>query len=99
MLRKELNRFLDKMIREKRYSPRSIEAYKSDLSDWVSFLEKKYQDFPSSARNDPLFLRIYLHERSENKVSNRSLARFLSSLSSFQKALASRSSCRRRRCR
>ena len=43
---------------------------------------------PGSAKNDPLLLRVYLRRRSEAGVSNRSLARFLSALSGFQKHLA-----------
>ncbi|HVP06601.1 MAG TPA: tyrosine-type recombinase/integrase, partial [Candidatus Acidoferrum sp.] len=36
-----------------------------------------------------LFLRLYLHERVSHGVSNRSLARFLSALSGFQRSIAS----------
>jgi len=38
-------------------------------------------------RNDALLLRLYLRRRSEEGITNRSLARFLSALSGFQKYL------------
>jgi integrase/recombinase XerC len=85
MLTKALESFLKDSADNKGRAPRTIEAYRRDLSPWVSFLEKQYQAQPSAAPNDPLFMRIYLRERSEAGVSNRSLARFLSALSSFQR--------------
>ena len=87
MLTKALEKFLDKTARTRAYSPNTIAAYRRDLSPWVHFLESKYIEMPSLGRNDPLLLRIYLGERSERGVSNRSLARFLSALSTFQKYL------------
>jgi len=95
MLNKELEKYLKVLANQKRYSTHTIEAYKRDLQPWVAHLEKQYENLPGSAKNDPLYLRVYLRVRSEAKVSNRSLARFLSALSGFQKYLSTRPSCKK----
>jgi len=88
MLRRAFARFLGDLAESKHRSVRTIEAYRRDIAPWLSFLEKQYADQPGSSKNDPLYLRVYLRERSQAGVSNRSLARFISALSSFQKYLA-----------
>lgn len=85
MLTNALENFLKDLADTKGRAVRTVEAYRHDLTPWVSFLEKQYEAQPSAAANDPLFLRIHLRERSEAGLSNRSLARFLSALASFQK--------------
>ncbi|MDH3890902.1 MAG: tyrosine-type recombinase/integrase [candidate division Zixibacteria bacterium] len=85
MLTKALESFLKDLTDTKGRAARTVEAYRRDLSPWVGFLERQFKAQPSAAKNDPLFLRVYLRERSEGGVSNRSLARFLSALSSFQR--------------
>jgi integrase/recombinase XerD len=87
MLQKALDGFL-KELTSKRRAAKTVEAYRRDLAPWVKFLEEKYARLAGSVQNDPLYLRLYLHQRVEEKVSNRSLARFLSALSMFQKYLA-----------
>lgn len=88
MLRKGLENFLTTISAEKNYSAKTVEAYQRDLDRWVSFLDEKYRELPGTVRNDPLLLRVFLRQRSDENVSNRSLARFLASLSSFQKYLS-----------
>lgn len=90
MLRRALNSFLDHLANDLGRAPKTVEAYDRDLSRWLSFLELQQQQAPSAKPNDPLFLRLYLRQRAEKGVSNRSLARFLSALSSFQKFLSPR---------
>ncbi|MCX6833739.1 MAG: tyrosine-type recombinase/integrase, partial [candidate division Zixibacteria bacterium] len=75
---------------QKARSARTVDAYRRDLSPWIDFLERQYLMLPTNPRNDPLFLRVYLRARGESGVSNRSLARFLSALSSFQRFLSQR---------
>lgn len=87
-MRKALNNYLIELSEQRRRSPKTIDAYRRDLESWLTFLEEQHAALPSSPKNDPLFLRMYLRERSTQKVSNRSLARFLSALSGFQKYLA-----------
>lgn len=90
VLKKALNDYLITLRDEFGRSPRTVEAYRRDLVPWVEFLADKHCELPNMAKNDPLFLRIYLQGRLEKKVSNRSLARFLSALAGFQKWLATR---------
>lgn len=90
MLRKALNDFLNDLSEQKARSARTVDAYRRDLSPWIDFLEKQYVMLPTNPKNDPLFLRVYLRARGESGVSNRSLARFLSALSSFQRFLSQR---------
>ena len=73
-----------------RYSDNTIAAYRRDLTPWVSFLEKQYKETPSISLNDSVLLRSYLRQRLEKKIDNRSMVRFLSALSSFQKYLTGR---------
>jgi len=70
-----------------RFSKNTVESYRRDLAPWVVHLEKQCHDNSGIVANDPLLLRLYLRKRSEDGISNRSLARFLSALSSFQKYL------------
>jgi site-specific recombinase XerD len=88
MLRQALQRYLVYLDRERGRASRTVEAYRRDLAPWVTYLEEKYGRSPGLAPNDPLLLRVYLRRRLESGVSNRSLARFLSALSGFQKFLA-----------
>ena len=94
MLQSALTKYFANLESGGRHSPKTIENYRRDLAPWVAFLERKHAELPTSAKNDPLFLRLYLRERSENKISNRSLARFLSALSGFQKYLSGKSQYR-----
>ena len=80
--------YLKSITEQKAYSANTIKAYKKDLESFVQFLSTQHTGHPSTPKNDPLFLRLYLHQRIEEEVSNRSLARFLSSLSSFQTFLS-----------
>lgn len=90
MLQKQLQSFLKQLAEGNRYSSRTVAAYTRDLNPWVTFLEMQYQQLPSAKKNDQLFLRIYLQQQMDKKISNRSLARFLSAVSSFQKYLANK---------
>lgn len=87
MLKRALESFLSDLVYQKGRSPSTAKAYRDDLAPWLAFLEKQHTRDPQAAPNDPLFLRMYLREGSKKKLSNRSLARFLSALSSFQKYL------------
>ena len=87
MLERELVSFLRDLEERKRRSKHTVQAYRDDLTPWLVFLGRQIEALPESAPNDSLFLRLYLRERSESGVSNRTLARFLSALSSFQEFL------------
>jgi len=87
MLKQALVAFLQDLAENKGRAAKTIDAYRRDLEPWVTFLEQQHGALPHGPKNDPLYLRMYLRERSDKGVSNRSQARFLSALSSFQKFL------------
>ncbi|MFQ5499089.1 MAG: tyrosine-type recombinase/integrase [Candidatus Zixiibacteriota bacterium] len=84
MLNEVLDRFLKSLREERQCSPLTVDAYQRDLTPWVQFLTEK-DNRAGAASGDPLLLRVYLGRRMKIGISNRSLARFLSALSSFQK--------------
>jgi len=90
MLQKMLAQYLRFIVSGGKYSKNSIDSYRRDLAPWVEFLDKQYSENASLKKNDSLLLRLYLRRRSELKISNRSLARFLSALSGFQKYFSTR---------
>jgi len=89
MLQKALDDYLKSLSETLNRSPKTVDAYRRDLKPWVAFLEEQYQALPSAERNDPLFMRLYLARRTEDGVSNRTLARWASALKGFQTFLAS----------
>jgi len=89
MIADACRKYLKKLADEKHYSANTVAAYQRDLTPWVEFLEEQYKSLPQAEKNDPLFLRLYLRQRSDDGTSNRSQARFLSALASFQKHLQS----------
>lgn len=91
MLTSELDKYLRALALDSRFADKTVESYRRDLMPWVQFLDEKHVQATAAAKNDPLFLRMYLRDRVEAGVSNRSLARFLSALSGFQKYIANRS--------
>lgn len=88
MLRPALASWLKELSDQQHRSRNTIAAYRRDLERWLDWLEKQHQELPSSKKNDPLFLRMFLRKRQQDGVSNRSLARLLSALSGFQKYLS-----------
>lgn len=88
MLSDQLAKYFKYLVLEKKYSRHTLSAYQRDLAPFVKYLEQEHAKQPSAQKNDPLFLRVYLHQRTQGKVSNRSLSRFLSALSGFQKFLS-----------
>ncbi len=87
MLQRKLAQYFKYLETERHFSNNTVASYRRDLEPWALYLEKYYKVNPGACPNDPLLLRLYLRKRSEDKISNRSLARFLSALSSFQKYL------------
>jgi len=88
MLLKALDKYLRRLTEVEGKSPRTIESYGRDLTPWLKYLEEQYEAIPGTEKNDPLLLRLYLRQRTEAGVSNRSLARFLSAVSGFQRFLS-----------
>ncbi len=90
MLKKVLTEFLENLGQNMGRAAKTVEAYRRDLTPWVEYLRKQYEAMPNTSKNDPLLLRTYLRERGRAGVSNRSLARFLSALSGFQRFLSAK---------
>ncbi len=82
-----LREFLERMRKSGRYSENTVEAYRRDMNRFAEFLTA--QRFPEGASSggNKILLRLYLGSMRENGIGNRSIARFLSSLASFQKFL------------
>jgi integrase/recombinase XerC len=77
-----LEKFLEYLQFEKRYSPHTITSYKKDLEDFSHFfLQTESSDNLATA--DKKIIRNFIVELSENDISKRSINRKLSSLRSF----------------
>lgn len=85
-----LEQFLREAAGSGRYSANSLMAYRRDLGRWVGFLAESHTQTPSQPPNDPLYLRLYLRGEIARGISNRSLARFVSALSVFQRFIKQR---------
>lgn len=79
--------FLTMARKSGRYSEHTLAAYRRDLTRFADFLAG--QRFPegSSKPANKILLRSFLGDQHERKISNRSIARFLSALATFQKYL------------
>lgn len=77
-----IERFLEYIEVERRYSPHTVTSYRKDLSDFSTFLLKTeaHQDFTIV---DKKIIRNFMTELSTAKISKRSINRKLSSLRSF----------------
>jgi len=84
----EVTGFLSLLEKSGRYSANSIAGYRRDLMRFADFLKR--QRFPevASPSVNKILLRSYLGTLADMKIGNRSLARFLSALGTFQKYLA-----------
>jgi integrase/recombinase XerC len=72
---------------ERRYSPRTVEAYRRDLERFGAFWENEFANVPAAktalSKVDTLAVRSYLAHLHRDRLANRSLARHLSTLRSF----------------
>lgn len=77
-----LDKFLEYLQFEKRYSPHTITSYKKDLEDFSHFYLKTESSEDISKANKKV-IRNFIVELSENNIAKRSINRKLSSLRSF----------------
>ncbi len=77
-----LEKFLEYLQFEKRYSPHTITSYKKDLADFSHFFLRT-ESSENIAKADKKIIRNFIVELSENDISKRSINRKLSSLRSF----------------
>ena len=79
-----LTAFVNHLTRSGRYSRLTVDSYARDLRRFAVYLTE--QGFPQGASKEGnrVLLRVYLGRLHDAKISNRSIARFLSSLATFQ---------------
>jgi len=77
-----LEKFLEYLQFEKRYSPHTITSYKKDLEDFSHFFLRT-ESSDNLTKADKKIIRNFIVELSENEISKRSINRKLSSLRSF----------------
>ncbi|WP_265129427.1 tyrosine-type recombinase/integrase [Chryseobacterium oranimense] len=77
-----LEKYLQYLQLEKRYSPHTITSYRKDLEDFSHFYLKT-ETSGDISKADKKIIRNFIVELSENNISKRSINRKLSSLRSF----------------
>lgn len=87
--RQEIRSFIDYLKYEKRYSHHTIIAYQNDLSEFFDYLDR-YFDHPTIKEITHSFVRSWLAELKEKKITSRSVNRKISGLRSFFKYLLKR---------
>ncbi|MCP4569414.1 MAG: tyrosine-type recombinase/integrase [FCB group bacterium] len=70
-----------------RFSPHTVSAYRLDLARFADYLSDLSFPEKASKESNRILLRSYLGQLHDSKISNRSIARFLSALATFQKFL------------
>ena len=78
--------FIEFLQFQKRYSKHTIVSYQNDLNSFFAFVEQQFSDTPID-QIKVVYIRSWLAEMKENKMSARSLNRKISSLRSFFKYL------------
>ncbi len=81
---KNVERFIEYLDKEKNYSLKTIEAYEHDIISYIDFLVLKDLDYLTVKYDG---VRLWVVELSEQKLTNRSINRKMSSLRSFYKFL------------
>ncbi len=77
-----LDKFIEYLQFEKRYSPHTITSYKKDLDDFSHFYLRT-ESSEDISKADKKIIRNFIVDLSENNISKRSINRKLSSLRSF----------------
>jgi integrase/recombinase XerC len=80
----QLQPFLDYLRFEKRYSQHTLISYQTDLEQFFQFLKSQY-DLPEVSKITSGFVRSWLAEMRNDKMTAKSLNRKISSLKSFFK--------------
>lgn len=79
-----VSRFLEYIAIERKYSNRTVEAYRDDLRDFCRFLGWEPEEF-NPGEVDENDIKMWMIDLLENGKSPRSIKRYLSSLRSFYK--------------
>lgn len=78
--------FTDYLLLEKKYSPLTINAYQKDLESFQKFNKEEFHEDNIKTVNYPQ-IRNWIIQLVENKISNRSINRKISSLNTYYKFL------------
>ncbi|MBU2651850.1 MAG: tyrosine-type recombinase/integrase [Bacteroidetes bacterium] len=79
-------KFIDYIRYEKRFSPHTVTAYTRDLEEYSCFLEMFY-GLKAPEKAESFMVRSWVSNLSENRLSNRSISRKISSINAFYKFL------------
>ncbi|MDM1511461.1 tyrosine-type recombinase/integrase [Myroides odoratimimus] len=79
-----LEKFIEYIQKERKYSDKTVIAYQNDIGDYVSFLEQLSLDYLKAGYDG---VRLWIVKLSEEGLTNRSINRKTSALSSFYKFL------------
>jgi len=86
-LARAIDEFVGHLRDERRFSPRTITAYRTDLTRFTEFWERDFANAPAArtplSRLDTLAVRSYLAALHRGQLARRSIARHLSALRSF----------------
>jgi integrase/recombinase XerC len=88
--REEVRRWLSGLAKERRLSPKTVEAYARDLRQFLTFLMNHLGEPPGIAAImglKPLDIRSFLAARRTGRITSRSLMRQLAALRSFARHL------------
>lgn len=80
----QLQAFLDYLLFEKRYSKHTLLSYQNDLEQFFAYLASQF-DAPAIEQITAMYVRSWLAELKEEKISSKSINRKISSLKSFFK--------------
>lgn len=83
-LHPDIQSFLEYLQFEKRYSSHTLTSYETDLTSFFAYLMAQYDEVSVKAIT-PVFVRSWLVELKENKLTAKTIHRKLSSLKSFFK--------------
>jgi tyrosine recombinase XerC len=84
-LQEHMSSFLDYLLKEKGYSPLTVEAYKMDLAQLTAFIVQNYPDASFESVMKKGVLRDFTYSMGEHNLRPRSIARKVAALKSFSK--------------
>jgi len=83
LIQPQLGRWLEELLRERLYSPKTIEAYGRDVRQFVAFLGGESITAQDVLAIKPATLRLFLAERREKGIESRTLMRQLAAMRGF----------------
>lgn len=81
-----IQKFIDYLLLEKKYSPQTVVAYKNDIETFKLFLTQEFSDSEVSKANYSQ-IRSWIVQLVDRAISNRTINRKISSLNSYYKYL------------